>query len=137
MVIESGSSSNDNTVNNNGVGASTFRSMRSNYSSTDNPNFRTNYSQTASYISNKPRIICDYCKKPGHTRDKCYKLHGYPHTNNQNANISIQNGYRGNNQNPRFNKGKGLMADVQGDGCSGEDEHKGTHDDTCPHLTRE
>ncbi|KAH0695943.1 hypothetical protein KY289_013425 [Solanum tuberosum] len=90
---------------NGSAGASTSRSMRSNYSYTDNLNFRTNYSQTASYIGNKPRIICDYCKKSGHTRDKCYKLHGYPQTNNQNANTSIQNRYRGNNQNPRFSQG--------------------------------
>lgn len=24
------------------------------------------------------RVECRYCKKPGHTIDKCYKLHGYP-----------------------------------------------------------
>nr|XP_033516441.1 uncharacterized protein LOC117280805 [Nicotiana tomentosiformis] len=23
-------------------------------------------------------LTCKYCKKPGHTIDKCYKLHGYP-----------------------------------------------------------
>ncbi|XP_018624406.2 uncharacterized protein [Nicotiana tomentosiformis] len=23
-------------------------------------------------------LTCKYCKKPGHTLDKCYKLHGYP-----------------------------------------------------------
>ncbi|XP_021862325.2 uncharacterized protein [Spinacia oleracea] len=23
-------------------------------------------------------VICDHCKIPGHTMDKCYKLHGYP-----------------------------------------------------------
>ncbi|XP_070021411.1 uncharacterized protein [Nicotiana sylvestris] len=25
-----------------------------------------------------PRLFCDYCKRPGHTKDKCYKLHGFP-----------------------------------------------------------
>jgi hypothetical protein len=25
-----------------------------------------------------PKSFCDHCKKPGHTRDGCYKLHGYP-----------------------------------------------------------
>lgn len=24
------------------------------------------------------KIHCNYCKKPGHTRDKCFKLHGFP-----------------------------------------------------------
>ncbi|XP_070053971.1 uncharacterized protein [Nicotiana tomentosiformis] len=28
------------------------------------------------YVQKSP--ICKYCKKPGHTIDKCYKLHGYP-----------------------------------------------------------
>ncbi|KAL5818430.1 hypothetical protein ACOSQ4_022272 [Xanthoceras sorbifolium] len=26
----------------------------------------------------KPRSQCDYCHRPGHTKAKCYKLHGYP-----------------------------------------------------------
>ncbi|XP_019233040.1 PREDICTED: uncharacterized protein LOC109213667 [Nicotiana attenuata] len=26
----------------------------------------------------KPSVTCKNCKKPGHTIDKCYKLHGYP-----------------------------------------------------------
>lgn len=28
--------------------------------------------------SNKNRPMCTYCHLPGHTIDKCYKLHGYP-----------------------------------------------------------
>ncbi|KAL3373426.1 hypothetical protein AABB24_005424 [Solanum stoloniferum] len=51
--------------------------------------------------------------------------------------LIIHNGYRGNNQNPRFNKGKGLMDDVHGGGGSGEEGHMGTHADTGPQLTRE
>ena len=27
----------------------------------------------------KDRPLCAHCKIPGHTIDKCYKLHGYPH----------------------------------------------------------
>ncbi|XP_060216422.1 uncharacterized protein LOC132643902 [Lycium barbarum] len=30
------------------------------------------------YEQNKSSLLCKYCKKPGHTIDKCYKLHGYP-----------------------------------------------------------
>ncbi|KAG5617546.1 hypothetical protein H5410_017370 [Solanum commersonii] len=42
------------------------------------------------------------------------------------------------NQNPRFNKGKGFVADVHGNSMSpGDDEHRGTHNDTSPQLTRE
>ena len=36
---------------------------------------------------NMSTLVCDYCKKSGHTRDRCYKLHGYP-------------------SNPKFQKGK-------------------------------
>nr|XP_016500883.1 PREDICTED: uncharacterized protein LOC107819297 [Nicotiana tabacum] len=27
---------------------------------------------------NSPSVSCKYCKKPGHTIDKCYRLHGFP-----------------------------------------------------------
>ncbi|XP_073290956.1 uncharacterized protein [Primulina huaijiensis] len=26
----------------------------------------------------KPRPYCDHCRKPGHTRDTCWKIHGKP-----------------------------------------------------------
>jgi len=121
--------------------ASPSRSTRPNHSPTrnTNTNFKTNYSQTSSYSGNRPRMICDYCKRPGHIREKCYKLHGYPQSNNNpqgnnNQNFN-QNGYRDNNQNSRFNRGKGLMADVHG--CSGEENTGGAHTDTGHQLTRE
>ncbi|KAG5588347.1 hypothetical protein H5410_048781 [Solanum commersonii] len=168
MAIESGSPSTENYVSNNGVnnndlssplssgkkgmksaafntngsgGAGYSRSPRPNHSPTGNTNtnFKTNYSQTSSYSGNMPRMICDYCKRTRHIREKCYKLHGYPQTNNnpqgnnyQNFN---QNGYRDNNQNSRFNRRKGLMADVHG--CSGEENNGGAHTDTTHQLTRE
>ncbi|XP_019229157.1 PREDICTED: uncharacterized protein LOC109210231 [Nicotiana attenuata] len=28
--------------------------------------------------STSTNLICRYCKKPGHTIEKCYKIHGYP-----------------------------------------------------------
>nr|XP_009592340.1 uncharacterized protein LOC104089199 [Nicotiana tomentosiformis] len=42
--------------------------------------FKTNYSTgTGNQIANsRPRPFYDYCKRQGHTEDKCYKLHGYP-----------------------------------------------------------
>ncbi|XP_015168339.1 uncharacterized protein [Solanum tuberosum] len=27
---------------------------------------------------NKSNLLCDYCKKSGHTEEKCYRLHGFP-----------------------------------------------------------
>nr|XP_016458147.1 PREDICTED: uncharacterized protein LOC107781862 [Nicotiana tabacum] len=35
------------------------------------------YPYRVNFDSSKPPT-CKYCKKPGHTIDKCYKLHGYP-----------------------------------------------------------
>ncbi|OIT06680.1 hypothetical protein A4A49_61607, partial [Nicotiana attenuata] len=57
--------------------------------------------------------FCDYCKKLGHIKDKCYKLHGYP----QNfGNSYTQNSNRGQdlNQAERFNKGRRIVTNVQG-----------------------
>ncbi|XP_049350380.1 uncharacterized protein LOC125815000 [Solanum verrucosum] len=67
-----------------------YRGFRTNYSlsggggtSSGNIGFRGNSS------TSKSSLFCDYCKKSGHTKDRCYKLHGYP-----------------SNPNPRFKKGK-------------------------------
>ncbi|XP_016515819.1 uncharacterized protein LOC107832480 [Nicotiana tabacum] len=38
-------------------------------------NFKTHYTTNN---NNKSRQFYDYCKRPRHTREKCYKLHGYP-----------------------------------------------------------
>ncbi|KAA8531242.1 hypothetical protein F0562_005951 [Nyssa sinensis] len=29
-------------------------------------------------LEDKPRVWCDYCNKPHHTRENCWKLHGKP-----------------------------------------------------------
>nr|XP_010315068.1 uncharacterized protein LOC104645378 [Solanum lycopersicum] len=47
-------------------------------------------------------MFCEYCKRTGHVKDRCYKLHGYP----------------SNTRNPR-GRGKGSAANVhtsEGDG---------------------
>ncbi|XP_049344310.1 uncharacterized protein LOC125808697 [Solanum verrucosum] len=31
-----------------------------------------------SRTSNKSNLFCDFCKRTGHIKDRCYKLHGYP-----------------------------------------------------------
>ncbi|XP_070009661.1 uncharacterized protein [Nicotiana sylvestris] len=33
---------------------------------------------TSNYKPKRNNLFCDYCKYKGHTRDTCYKLHGYP-----------------------------------------------------------
>ncbi|XP_075101642.1 uncharacterized protein LOC107776883 [Nicotiana tabacum] len=65
-----------------------------------NNNFRTNYNQHMNssgnnsygrgHMGNRPSPFCDFCKRPRHTKDKCYKLHGYP------QNLKYNNGNRGN-----------------------------------------
>ncbi|XP_070019651.1 uncharacterized protein [Nicotiana sylvestris] len=38
------------------------------------------FSQKVNFEAKKaaPNVSCKYCKKPGHTVDKCYRLHGFP-----------------------------------------------------------
>ncbi|KAH0689760.1 hypothetical protein KY290_017955 [Solanum tuberosum] len=65
-------------------------------------NFKTSYS-TGNGNQNKGNFICEYCKRPGHTVSKYYKLHGYPPDNSQST--STQNaGYNRNNQ--RYNNSR-------------------------------
>ncbi|KAH0761006.1 hypothetical protein KY290_017079 [Solanum tuberosum] len=63
-----------------------FTSLHVNVASTS-VNFRTNYtpqrsnwgsSSGGSKPPNKSHLFCEYCKKYVHTRDKCYRLHGFP-----------------------------------------------------------
>ena len=46
--------------------------------------YKTNFSSNndSGNNNNKSLIFCDFCKKQGHIREKCYKLHGYPPKNN-------------------------------------------------------
>ncbi|XP_019248747.1 PREDICTED: uncharacterized protein LOC109228013 [Nicotiana attenuata] len=111
------------------LSANRSNAFRTNYNqqpnSADNTRY-TNYNQQGNRIGNnnyrggysgsKPRPFCDYCKKPGHTKERCYKFHGYP-------------------QDSRFNKGKRIVANVHGgqsensmegqDGDSGQNFHAG------------
>lgn len=49
------------------------RTFKTNYQNNSSGN---NYYQGSN--SGRNAIICDFCKKAGHIREKCYKLHGYP-----------------------------------------------------------
>lgn len=67
--------------------------------------FTTNFS-----VNNRPRPYCNFSKRQGHTKDKCFKLHGYPQQFNQQGALS----YNSNNHNhyPRNNKGKNVAANA-------------------------
>ncbi|XP_069143593.1 uncharacterized protein [Solanum lycopersicum] len=71
------------------AGVSRFRGYNANNDTGSKSNydggggFRTNYSPQAGQSSHRNRVVCDFCKKAGHIKEKCYKLHGYPQ-NNQN-----------------------------------------------------
>ncbi|XP_025885618.1 uncharacterized protein [Solanum lycopersicum] len=72
-----------------------------NYNNTGNFN-NTNTYRGNSNIGNRSNMFCEYCKRTGHVKDRCYKLHGYP----------------SNTRNPR-GRGKGSAANVhtsEGDG---------------------
>ncbi|XP_059310072.1 uncharacterized protein LOC132061239 [Lycium ferocissimum] len=36
------------------------------------------YSQRVNFDHRKPELVCKYCKRPSHSVDKCYRLHGFP-----------------------------------------------------------
>lgn len=56
----------------------TSRDFKTNYSS-----YRGGQNNSGNYFrgnssTGKSHLFCDYCKRSGHTKDRCYKLHGYP-----------------------------------------------------------
>ena len=65
--------------------------------------------------SNRSVIVCDYCKRTGHIKDKCYKLHGYTQSsNNQNNRPGNYNGGQSFRQQSSNYKGKRVVANVHG-----------------------
>nr|XP_025888367.1 putative uncharacterized protein DDB_G0286751 [Solanum lycopersicum] len=53
-----------------------------------NNNNAGNFNNTNAYrgnsnAGNRSNMFCEYCKRTGHVKDRCYKLHGYP-TNTRN-----------------------------------------------------
>ncbi|OIT04864.1 hypothetical protein A4A49_65361, partial [Nicotiana attenuata] len=84
--------------------------------------------------------FCDYCKRPGHTKDKYYKLHGYPQGNSYNNQVSnrtnAQQFNQGNNsgqvQGHRFNRARGTVANVHG---TPTDLLQNEEDETIPHRS--
>ncbi|XP_049347852.1 uncharacterized protein LOC125812395 [Solanum verrucosum] len=55
-----------------------YNSNRGSTSNSGNSNFRASSSSVNAYSQTRPQLFCDYCKRSDHTKDRCYKLHGYP-----------------------------------------------------------
>ncbi|XP_060209247.1 uncharacterized protein LOC132636409 isoform X1 [Lycium barbarum] len=73
-------------------------------------NYKTKFSpNNQHHSSSNSRLFCDFCKRPGHIMDRCYKLHGYPPNNNNtqgNSNHPNQsyNGPHNSSNNPIPNR---------------------------------
>nr|XP_016453538.1 PREDICTED: uncharacterized protein LOC107777888 [Nicotiana tabacum] len=86
-------------------------------------NFDQNIQKT-NFDQNKASLSCKYCKKPGHTIEKCYKLHGFP-------------------PNFKFTKGKriGTVASIEGQPSGTSDSaalySSSRHESLVPGLTKE
>ena len=87
---------------------------------------RTNFPSNNDSNNNNNRsvVICDFCKKQGHIKEKCYKLHGYPPKSNAPNNrvnnpqqFNPQQFRQNNNQNYR---GRRIVANAHGEECSQE-----------------
>jgi len=85
----SGYYNNSGTSSGSGGGASTFSNGGNNggYRNRNYVDGRNNYS------TGRPQLYCEFCHYKGHTKETCYKLHGYPkkkggtpfHANNASA----------------------------------------------------
>uniref|UniRef100_M1BMN2 Retrotransposon Copia-like N-terminal domain-containing protein n=1 Tax=Solanum tuberosum TaxID=4113 RepID=M1BMN2_SOLTU len=101
----------------------------SNSTSGNNKNYGgSNYYSGSS--SNRNAMFCDFCKKTGHIREKCYKLNGYPQGHNNQANRN--NGFHARHNNNHEYKGKRVVANVHGSPddmmpAQGEDCPQGNH----------
>ena len=104
MALESTSLNASVSSQNNATNSSSYRGNTSrgngNYNSTAYNN--NNAFRGSSNTGNRSNMFCEYCKRSGHVKDRCYKLHGYPT----------------NTRNPR-GRGKGSVANAhtsEGDG---------------------
>ncbi|KAL3354369.1 hypothetical protein AABB24_018823 [Solanum stoloniferum] len=50
--------------------------VSSSSSSNGGQQFRTNFSTSNNY-NGRSRPYCEHCRRPGHTKDRCYKIHGF------------------------------------------------------------
>ncbi|KAA0038225.1 reverse transcriptase [Cucumis melo var. makuwa] len=58
-------------------------------------NYITNFvafsAQSLTYDNGKPILVCEHCKKQRHTKDQCWKLHGWPPRGNKCSSNEQQN----------------------------------------------
>ncbi|XP_016458497.1 uncharacterized protein LOC107782168 [Nicotiana tabacum] len=80
LVIESTS------LNANGPGNNSFKTNFNQHKSNSSGG---NNSYGRGYMGNRPRPFHDFCKRPGHTKDKRYRIYAYP------QNMKYNNGNRG------------------------------------------
>ena len=71
----------------NGSNGNNTNGYRNNFPGNNGSNSASNYPSNDSYLHNgfpprnsapRRQLYCDHCKLPGHTVQKCYKLHGFP-----------------------------------------------------------
>ena len=69
-------------VDNKGHGGIPFRTnfQANSYGNYGDTNSSSGGNHYQSNNTNRNVIVCDYCKRPGHIKDKCYKLMGIPKT---------------------------------------------------------
>ncbi|XP_055814449.1 uncharacterized protein LOC129884121 [Solanum dulcamara] len=59
--------------------------------------FNDHKNQKLAYDTKKTTVYSNYCKKPGHTIDKCYKIHGFPADFKFTKQRKFQNNIQSNN----------------------------------------
>ncbi|XP_049399809.1 uncharacterized protein LOC125863877 [Solanum stenotomum] len=94
----------------------TFSTNYQNNNSGEGGNY--NSGGTSSYQgsnSGKNAMFCDFCKRTGHIKAKCYRLHVYPQNNNQNQTPNGYNNGQNFRQNNQHYKGKRVVANVHSD----------------------
>ncbi|KAL9666287.1 hypothetical protein QQ045_000615 [Rhodiola kirilowii] len=65
----------------------------------DNYNRQNTRNNTAeSTLNRSRRLFCNHCQTPGHSRDTCYKLHGYPPGHRLHKSQGMSNSNKGNNK---------------------------------------
>ena len=104
-------------VDNKGHGGRPFRTnfQGNSYGNYGDTNSSSGGNHYQSNNTNRNVIVCDYCKRAGHIKDKCYKLHGYPqNNNNQNNRSGNYNGGQNFRQQGSSYKGRRVVANVHG-----------------------
>lgn len=87
------------------------RNFRTNYNrGNNNPGGNNNFPGNTFYQSSRSgrnALVCDFCKRLCHTRDRCYKIHGYLPSNNKSPNYIISSIFIFTNQTIRTLKERG------------------------------